>query len=261
MVLDSRIQKVRDYYGLHSLDDWRRITAADVVFVEGVGKATLNHIRLYLAARGLTLRDDRTPEFWNEHLGAAKIVQSIADEETAEVCPFVVIIDTNETLPYSFDGLTTGDGSPVLINTERFPLYRYGLADYTIRGLEQDIQIERKGDDLPSSLAQRRDDFEQEIYRLDQTCEFAAVVVEHEWSEILRDEHEHGASAKTIARTVQSWSIKYPRVHWFMCAGRGHAETLTFRLLERFWGLKQHERAIESDVLRQRSAASMFDSV
>lgn len=262
MVLDSKIQKVRDFYAIHSLDDWRKVTPADVTFIEGVGRATLNHIRLFLAARGLTLKDDRTPEHWNEHLGKAKVGgQSIADEEVADVCPFTIVVDVNESLPFQFDGIPGRNGSPLLIKTERLPLYRYGLADYTIRGLEQGIQIERKGDDLPSSLAQRRDEFEAEIHRLDQTCEFAAIVVEHEWSEILGDQHEHGASAKSIARTHQSWSIKYPRVHWMFCAGRAHAEVLTFRLLEKFWQLKQEEKAAEAAIQRQHNAATMFAPV
>lgn len=258
MVLDSRIRRVRDYYGIHTLNDWRKLSPADVTFVDGVGQATLDHIRLYLAARGMTLKGDHTPEHWEREIGRAKIVQEVADDETHEVCQFTIIVDVNETLPYRFDSIRTDKGVPVIVNTERLPLYRYGLADYTIRGMEQDIQIERKGDDLPSSLTARRAEFEQEIYRLDQTCEFAAVVVEHEWSEILQDTHEHGASAKVISRTVQSWSIKYPRVHWFMCANRSHAELLTFRLLDKFWRLKREEIAQADSIVRDIEEQKLF---
>ncbi|MGA1729864.1 MAG: aminotransferase class III-fold pyridoxal phosphate-dependent enzyme, partial [Steroidobacteraceae bacterium] len=69
-------------------------------------------------------------------------------------------------------------GDAVQVPTITRPLYTVGGGDYTIDGMEDLIQLERKGDDLPSSLAQRREAFEGEIRRLSEACEFAAVIVE-----------------------------------------------------------------------------------
>jgi hypothetical protein len=173
-------------------------------------------------------------------------------------CPFRIIACVNEGIPYRFTGLTTdkGDGElPILVDVVRKPLYSMGrrtielkekrfvkgLADYTIEGLEEEIQIERKSlEDLYGTLGGRRDDFEAEIARIN-LCKFAAVVIESGWDEILLNPPSHSRlNPKTVSRTIQSWSICYPNVHWFTLAGRQHAEIFTFRLLEMFWRQRQH---------------------
>lgn len=230
---------------LHSLfritepQSWSRVTAAEILNVPNVGKSTLNKLRLYLAHRGISLRGDNPPAYWLDTLN--RVGES--GEEIRGVCPFTVIIDTNETYPFPFDQIYDSDKNLVSIRTVRQPLYQMGLADYTIQGMEEEIQIERKAEDLATSLSERRESFEQEISRLNGMCEFAAVVCEHPWRDILSDEHQHGARAKSISRTVQAWMIKYPGVHWIMCDGRYHAEQLTYRLLERFWWSKMFDRA------------------
>lgn len=214
---------------------WSRVSAADILAVPGVGKSWLNQLRLYLAHRGVNLRGDNPASYWLDNLGGPK-----RDDlgEVRGVCPFTVVIDTNETFPFSFDGITDREGNLISVPTTRRALYQIGLGDYTIHGMETAIQLERKGDDLPSSLAQRRDEFEGEISRLNDCCEYSAVIVEHPWRDILTDEHNHGASGKSISRTVLAWQIKYPGVHWWFCEGRFHAEQVAFRLLERFWWSK-----------------------
>ena len=61
MVLDTKILTVRQAFNIESLADWSRVAPDDVLSLDGIGPATLDHIRLYLAGNGQTLKDDRTP--------------------------------------------------------------------------------------------------------------------------------------------------------------------------------------------------------
>lgn len=234
MTLPAKLRRVADFYGLVDVRDWQSLTAADVLVIPDVGPKALDRLRLYLAHRGLHLQHDNPADYWLEHLSGP----GEGDDQPTErrgVCPFTVLIDTNETFPFTFQSIVDADGKSVDVPTRREPLYTRGMADYTIAGFEKDIQIERKGDDLPSSLAQRRENFEAEIASLDGMCEFAAIVVEHEWSDFVETHPGHGASVSAVARTWLSWSLRYPGVKWFWCPGRESAEQMTFWLLERFW--------------------------
>lgn len=178
--------------------------------------------------------------------------------EQMAICPFKVVADVNEGIPYRFTGIKTDSGKggrALAVEIVQKPLYAMhrekvtvkdkpyskGLADYSIDGLEQFVQIERKSlEDLYGTLGGRRDDFEAEIARLDM-CQFAAVVIEADWQTILFNPPDYSRLLpKVVSRTVLSWSIRYPRVHWYTCSGRDHAESLTFRLLEMFWRHWQH---------------------
>ena len=222
---------------LHSLfritepQSWSRVSAADILSVPGAGKVALNKLRLYLAHRGISLRGDNPPAYWIRTLGEPQPNGG----ECVGTCPFTIVIDTNETYPFAFDCIFDSSDQRVVVPTVRKPLYTSGLADYTVQGFELDIQIERKADDLESSMTERREIFEAELCRLSDCCQYAWVVVEKQWSEILGDDHRHGARAKSVSRTVISWQTKYPGVHWWFCAGRYHAEQVAFRLLESAW--------------------------
>ena len=215
-------------------DHWCRISAADVLAVDKCGKKFLNQLRLYLAHRGISLRGDNPPSYWLDTLDRP----AGDDNQVIGVCPFTVVIDTNETFPFPFDSIMDREGNPVSVPVVRRPLYTAGFADYTISGMECDIQLERKGDDLPSSLTERRENFEDEIRRLSEMCEFAAVIIEHPEDYYLTNQHDHGASGKSISRTIISWRIMYPGVHWLFCHGRYHAEQVAFRLMEKFFWMK-----------------------
>lgn len=173
---------------------------------------------------------------------------------------FRIVVDSNEGLPYRFSGLLT-DGEnprPIIVETIRMPLYQSfitqvqvkgkwyskGLADYSVEGFEDRIQIERKSlEDLYGTLGGRRDEFEAEIARLN-LCDFAAVLVEASWNDIAHNPPSHSRlSPKSVTRTVQSWSMRYPRVHWFTVSGRQQAESFAFRLLEMFWRHAEHAKS------------------
>ena len=179
-------------------------------------------------------------------------------------CPFRIVACTNEGAPYHFVGMRTNksDGDlPIVVEVLRKPLYLMGrktielphkggktflkgLADYSIEGLEEEIQIERKSkEDLFGTLGGRRDDFEAEIARIGE-CKYAAVVVEAEWSEIFQKPPSYSRlPPKVVRSTVQSWTKRYPLVHWQFLPGRKAAEEFVFAELEMFWRQRQHVAA------------------
>ena len=167
------------------------------------------------------------------------------------ICPFTIVIDSNEGAPYPFQGLKERgprkrdlivairrqalwamDRRDVEIKGETFNV---GLADYTIEGFESQIQIERKSlSDLFGTLGQRRNKFEAEIKRLHEDCEYAEVVVEGDWPAILRFK-DHGPNPQSVIGTIKAWQQRYPKVHWNLYPTRAAAERFVFRTLDRFW--------------------------
>ena len=114
---------------------------------------------------------------------------------------FKIIVDSNETLGYTFQGFSRRHSSgvrlPLAIELVHLPLWStdrrdvtvgsgkrqethsVGYADYSIEGLHRHIQIERKSlSDLVSTVAGRHSRFEAEIKRLHEDCLVAAVVIE-----------------------------------------------------------------------------------
>lgn len=107
--------------------------------------------------------------------------------------------------------------------------------------MEDLIQIERKADDLYSSLSERRDIFAAEVERLNDLCDFAAIICELPRSTIVTDNHNYGARGKSIMATVSSWRVRFPGVHVIFADGRWDAEQECFRLLSGYWWRRQRE--------------------
>lgn len=161
-------------------------------------------------------------------------------------CPFAVLVDTREQRPYAFEGLTADARQrrrPLLVTTRRATLH---AGDYSVEGLQPLVAVERKSKaDLFSTLGQPRGRFVRELERLAELT-FAAVVVEAEWSEIYATPPARShLPPKIILRSVLAWQQRFPRVHWLFCPGRGFAERVTFRILERFWKEEQKRRAVD----------------
>lgn len=170
-------------------------------------------------------------------LGGKRRLQQLAavDIRKRHALPFVVAIDTREQLPYAFESMpaTKADGGGLYeVEACRTKL---DSGDYSIVGLDDRIAIERKSKlDLYGTLGKNRARFERELSRLDQ-LDWAAVVVEADWFEVLNDP-PYGSQLLplSVQRSVFSWSLEYPRVHWFMCSNRVMAEETTFTLLRMF---------------------------
>ena len=152
------------------------------------------------------------------------------------VFPVDVIVDSREQLPFAFAGLqsdTRDGGGPLVVTLRRGTI---DAGDYSLAGHEARVAVERKSlSDLYSTIGQGRERFERELDRLSR-LECAAVIVEAEWSTILNDPPRHSQlSPKTVFRSIVAWQQRWRGVHWWMCAGRRHAEVTTFRVLERWW--------------------------
>ena len=157
-------------------------------------------------------------------------------------CPFVIAVDSNESLPWTFRGLTDPRGRPYLIRLVTKPLWTLGLADYGIEGHEEHVAIERKSvEDCLNTIAQRRDKFEDELYRLHTRCDYAAVVVEGSLAMVKReaqkriDQWGKGITPESVEGTVRAWRQRYPVCQWYFMGTRWEAEQKAFEILMRWW--------------------------
>lgn len=157
-------------------------------------------------------------------------------------CPFRVVIDDREKRPFAFAGLHADarqGGLPLRVETA---VRHLPTGDYSIEGMEHQVACERKSlCDLYSTLGQHRDRFERELARL-AALDFAAVVVEAEWSEVLnRPPPRSSLNPKAVIRSVMAWQVRYRGVQWWFVPGRAVAEAVTLRLLQKVW--QEREKA------------------
>jgi len=240
MVLDSKIAAVRQHFSITELGDWQGIHPREVVAIDGVGPATLNHIRLYLAGRGIALRDDHTPEYWARHLGESRVGgATMADGEVKEICPFRIIVDSNETYPYSFEEIDNPTGRGKLIVPLITKRLREDEGDYQVDGMPE-ITVERKSlEDLYRTLA-GRDDFKKQVKTMNTFFRVSFVVIEATYFEVVAPgkfdkDWQSKLSPRSVWHTINSWRVRYPRVHWVAAGNRRMGELVTFDLLYRAW--------------------------
>lgn len=263
MVLDSKFLKLKRHFGIVRPEDWQSVQPAWVLSQDGVGPVTLDHLRIYLAARNLTLKDDRTPEYWQQNLSATKIGNTLGDDDDGPdrgmLCPFAVFVDTGEQLPYTFQGMWTdaSEGNrPLIVPTERVALGRHpdSLGDYSLTGGIGRCHVERKSmDDAHGTIlgfsGGRRDRFESELANLAQ-LEQSLVIVECSFEDLIAraptTKKPAATNAKILLRSVISFQQDFRNVHWHFAGGRRLAENYTFRFLERWWR-KQSEMRKETE--------------
>ncbi len=158
-----------------------------------------------------------------------------------DICPFTIIVDSREQMPFDFDGITGRNGESIIV-----PSIVRGLSsgDYSIQGFEASVAVERKSlTDLYGSVTHGRDRFEREIERLND-FEAAFVVIEAGWQDILFPAEfdpswENRTEPRSVEGTIVAWSIRYPKVHWWPCGSRNGAQQRTFSILKRFWEEKR----------------------
>lgn len=161
---------------------------------------------------------------------------------TAITLPFFVCVDSREQAGWHFNGVTrrvssSGPNLPLIVPLLTNVTLKSG--DYSIRGLESRITIERKSrGDWFSSISAERERFEREMQRLSE-FDYAAVVVEADWRGL--DEHQTRVPISACVGTVAAWSIRYG-VHFWFLPSRREAEVFTLRLLEKFWEHAERKR-------------------
>lgn len=258
MVLDNRIAKVRDFLGLMTVDDFTRVDPTEVLAVPDVGPVTLDHIRMLLAARGLALKNDRTPAYWQRHLSAAKIETQLSDpdegDDRAVVTPYTILIDRAEQNAFAFLGIKADadkQNRPMIVKTEWRSLGRFpdSLGDYSVDGYIGRCHVERKSlEDCQSTILGfadgRRERFEGELANL-AALEAPLIVVEASFQRVVQQVDERGKKTpdekrKMLHRSILSYMQDY-RVPWAFCDTRRLAEITTLRFLERFYTKRQQE--------------------
>ena len=250
--------------------------------------STLDHIRIYLALRDVTLKNDKTPTYWKERLSRpSRIGNIMAESELNVTAPFTVVIDSMEQQPFGFDTITPkvtetpsdlrkmvteGDikqSDIKFIVPREFRALGVANGDYSIDGFEGRCNIERKsmndahGTILSYGDRQRR--FERELENL-ATMECAAVVVECSFGELLAEAPSHGKKTtsenrKILQSRVIAWMQDY-RVPWHFCESRKHAEVTAFRIMQRFFRkVKESNRATQKQKRLSPELAAAIDEL
>ncbi len=187
-------------------------------------------------------------------------MKKAVDPKEPVVCPFTVLCDNNEGLPYFFRGLSQdeeegadSEGLPYSfqsITADAKKDYRplvvprevvwIESGDYTIKGLESEITVERKSlSDLYKTVIHGREAFKELLARMDAMVT-SVVVIEAEMSQILGAPPSQ-INPKCVYRSILSWMCRFPKVKWLPMPNRATAEVTTFRFLEMYWRQK-HEK-------------------
>lgn len=243
MVLDKNIQRAAQEFGITCPEDWQQVPVAWLRQVPNVGPVTIDHLRIYLAARGLTLKDDATADYWQKNLSAAKIGTQIATTDRAVSLPFTILVDSREQHPFTFVGhLSDSDQQhrPLLVPTEHVHLGD-SHGDYAIKGMD-DCYIERKSlDDAQGTFLSHGDRRDAWLATLEflASCKTSAVIVEATYKRVCCDITSRGARDKrtlmvTLHRQIIAWQNDY-RVPFIFCDDRRFAEETTLQILRRHY--------------------------
>lgn len=253
MVLDSRIEAARQHFNIEKPEDWQAIRPEWVRQIHNVGPVTLDTLRLYLAARGLTLKDDATPSFWQKNLQTAKIGGQVSLVDNAITEAFTICIDSQEKQPWTFQGFKGPDKRPII---QPFIWKTLGPThgDYSVLGMETDVSIERKSidDALGTFLShgERRERWERTLQFLAE-IQYGHVVIEGTVANCVssiqsRGKRSRAALANEFIGSVQSWQGEFCIPFWFLDSRR-LAEDWARRLLRRGWRCLAGERTKQID--------------
>lgn len=169
------------------------------------------------------------------------------------LCPFKIVVDSHEQLPYTFHGLrTTKDEGDKLIQIETIT-HGLHVGDYAIDGMPGGIIIERKSkEDMFKSIVDR-DNCKRRLGLMSDDFVTAHWIVECELTEVYRDPPSQ-YNPTALMRSVWAWNQRYPKVHWHWVPGRRFGEQLTFRLLERYYTDSQRTDDRRSHQVSTRTA-------
>lgn len=161
--------------------------------------------------------------------------------------PPTFLIDTREQVPFPIWDMLDWEGYE--IGKERVKRGTIKTGDYSIVGLEDQIAVERKSfDDFFGSITFGRDRLLAEIDRAEK-LRFFGFVIEAPLERIIQGHpRHHRFPGSTAVRTILSWQVRYPWVHWFYCANRDQAGLITVRLLERYAMITPQPTPVESAV-------------
>ena len=159
--------------------------------------------------------------------------------------PFVILIDTRETKPWKFEHVPAPGGKGEIDVQRKWQCLGDHLGDYTIQGAASLLSIERKSlNDLFQTILGRRDNFEIELYNLQQ-MEYAAVIVEAPLEQVISHIPEYFQEMeispdkqlwkqRQVIGSIVAYQLRYPNVRWFFLS-RSYAEIWAYKVLDRFY--------------------------
>jgi ERCC4-type nuclease len=133
-----------------------------------------------------------------------------------------ILIDTREQTPWYFDEFE--------VETEVRGLK---TGDYSVDGYEEKICVERKSvSDLVGTITRGRDRFQRELGRM-QEMDFAAVVIEADWAEVIRWCLTHTEmNPKSLNNSMLTFQMRFPRCHWVFRPTRYTAMKTTYQIFD-----------------------------
>lgn len=148
--------------------------------------------------------------------------KDIAPEDVTIIC------DQREQLPW--------DLSPM-----KSELGTLATADYSVKGLEHAIAVERKSlDDFLGCVGQGRERFDRECQRL-LAYQTRAIIVEASWDELCRGEWRSKITPQAAQGSALGWIAM--GIPLLFAGSRNHAEKAAARLL--FLAARRHWRSAQ----------------
>ena len=150
-----------------------------------------------------------------------------------------IIIDTREQTPWEWDDI------PTEVSTLK-------TGDYSIKGFENEISIERKKTiELYTVTGRDRERFVRELERLS-TFDYAAIIIEGTLKEACTDGETRGSSVSPLAvvASLASWSVRFGITVWF-ADNRGSAQKLAQILLEKWYKHRPEWLACQREAVDQ----------
>lgn len=242
MVLDSKLEKLREKFQIRQAEDWCFIRVSQVMETDGIGPQTLEQLRLYLASRGLTLMNDGTPNEWLELIGSKQVEKK--SEFKPIICDFRIAVDVQEKIPFTFEGITDirdGVAVPIHVPTTVMSLGPHN-GDYSIEEFPDLVSVERKSTDdaLGTFLShgERRERWEKTLSSLAE-FPFAAIIIECTFGTLIASAKSRGARSETalrreLHRQLLAWQQDY-RIPFIFCDDRRLAEVSAFHVIRRAW--------------------------
>lgn len=113
-----------------------------------------------------------------------------------KIPPPVIIVDTREQTPFTFDGIETVPGT-------------LQSGDYSLKGFQEHVAIERKTlADLVSCTTTGRQRFKHELHRL-RGFHTSAVIIEATVAEVIQHKYRSRTAPESVLGSCASWQVRY----------------------------------------------------
>lgn len=152
------------------------------------------------------------------------------------MAPFTVLVDTREQRAYTMTAIDELHRKRTVPLHVPLKVCTIPAGDYSIDGYADQVAVERKTlADFLQSFGGNRDAEERKLAKL-ATMPVAWYMLEFTYRDLLLKHMPHSlVSRKALSRSIMSYQVKFTGVHWFFADCREVAESLTYRLLEKWW--------------------------